>query len=1268
MNTKFADKVLRVIFIFVFVMGTVWMPIMPAHAQGQGNLSGTLHLAGSLGGWITDVAVRDDIAFIGEGLRMVILDFSDPFHPAVVGQTPPFPDIITDIQLVGNYVYATNRFGGFRIIDVSDLSNPVQVGYLPYPSFQMNNLDVIGSRAYLAAGCSGGMRVVDVADPFHPIDLGSYMTGDCTDDVVVKDGYAYVAGQSSGLYILNVTDPANILEVSRFSAAWAVYRLELLDAGANTYLYVAEGSYLEVVNVTDPANPVGVYQTGIDASVIAINGSYAYVGGGYQTNILDISQPEAPSFVGTYEHGASSIFITPTAIYLAGYPGNMHIVDTSDPANLNFISSFGRILYNFSFLPIGDISYLMDGNILNIADHTNPQIIGKFSPSGYPEVAVYGNYLYSINVDPPRFRIFNVSDPANTVLVNESTLSTYVYNICIVGDLLLRFDDADTTLRVFDLSDPASPIEIGALPLNGLGVSNIEAYNDHLAVLSTTGGIFIVDLSNPDQPQILSTYQATTNFKDVSLNSPYIYLIDGSGNLSIVNITDPSTPELVGYLGGFGDPRQISASGDFLYMVDGPSGVHVIDVSDPQHPGIIASKNISYELLSIKGIGEWVYLSTYWDGLLVLHLDNLNHSPIAEVGGPYTGIVGEPVMLNASASSDPDGDALTYNWDLDNDGQYDDATGVTTTTVFSQAGEHTVGLRVTDAFGLEDTDTATFTIADNILNPFIIVRPEDNKVFGFNWSLGTTLNVVIDDPNTIQNPDYTDSFPVVGTGSFENVLELNGIFDIQPDHVVTVSGENITRQHTVTHLAVTNINVDADTVSGTGYPGAMIHVGAICDETGCATRNINVDENGNWIADFSVPVTGHGDGGIVFDLRPGMGSSAYEFDADVDATNISWRIPNPNFDVRANYDVVEGWEWNLNSTVTIAIDDPSTPTNPDYTDTAIVGSADWDPSQTYVWFYLSGVYDIQPGDVVSMNDDSTTKTSIVTNLAITDVHPGTGIAEGVAEPNQIINLWTCWQDTCANRDETADQNGYWTTNFTTPGEQDWEKGTLDIQPGSWIDSSVEDEDGDSTMFGWYVSSGLIADAGPDQIVFAGVPFTLDASASFNSNGGALTYEWDFDNDGQYDASGVTTTTSFNQTGDHTIVLRVTDDGGLSNTDTVTITVLPWTLKGFYQPVDMNGVYNTVKGGSTVPLKFEVFAGFNELTDIAYIKSLTYAQTSCDANAITDDIETIATGGTSLRYADGQFIYNWKTPKMAGCYRVTMTTIDGSSLSAYFRLK
>jgi hypothetical protein len=61
------------------------------------------------------------------------------------------------------------------------------------------------------------------------------------------------------------------------------------------------------------------------------------------------------------------------------------------------------------------------------------------------------------------------------------------------------------------------------------------------------------------------------------------------------------------------------------------------------------------------------------------------------------------------------------------------------------------------------------------------------------------------------------------------------------------------------------------------------------------------------------------------------------------------------------------------------------------------------------------------------------------------------------------------------------------------------------------------------------------------------------------------------------------------------------------------------------------VLNVVKNGQTVPLRFEVFNGSTEVTDVAIVASLTYAQMNCNATAIQDAIETVATGGTALRY-------------------------------------
>ena len=129
----------------------------------------------------------------------------------------------------------------------------------------------------------------------------------------------------------------------------------------------------------------------------------------------------------------------------------------------------------------------------------------------------------------------------------------------------------------------------------------------------------------------------------------------------------------------------------------------------------------------------------------------------------------------------------------------------------------------------------------------------------------------------------------------------------------------------------------------------------------------------------------------------------------------------------------------------------------------------------------------------------------------------------------------------------------------------------------------------------------------------------------------------------------------------------TDKAGNTTTVRRTYTVSTWSLRGFYQPVDM-GVWNTVKNGSTVPLKFEVFAGSTELTD-PQIVEFGAALVSC-AGTTSDEIEFTTTGGTSLRYDStaGQFIQNWQTPKKPGnCYRVTMTTADGSHLSANFKL-
>ena len=132
-------------------------------------------------------------------------------------------------------------------------------------------------------------------------------------------------------------------------------------------------------------------------------------------------------------------------------------------------------------------------------------------------------------------------------------------------------------------------------------------------------------------------------------------------------------------------------------------------------------------------------------------------------------------------------------------------------------------------------------------------------------------------------------------------------------------------------------------------------------------------------------------------------------------------------------------------------------------------------------------------------------------------------------------------------------------------------------------------------------------------------------------------------------------------------------------------VAGWTISGFYNPVTMGDpslVINSVKSGSTVPLKFELFKGSvdqsvpvaaNELTSTSAIKSMNAVKYACgQMGGMEDPVDFTAAGKTELRYDSvaGQFIYNWQTPsKQANsCYKVTITMQDSSTLVAYFKLK
>ena len=79
---------------------------------------------------------------------------------------------------------------------------------------------------------------------------------------------------------------------------------------------------------------------------------------------------------------------------------------------------------------------------------------------------------------------------------------------------------------------------------------------------------------------------------------------------------------------------------------------------------------------------------------------------------PNPADAGETVTFDGSASSDPDGTIASadHDWDLDGDGQYDDASGTVVTRSYPSGGTRLIGLRVTDSDNATDTATQTLTV------------------------------------------------------------------------------------------------------------------------------------------------------------------------------------------------------------------------------------------------------------------------------------------------------------------------------------------------------------------------------------------------------------------------------------------------------------------------------------------------------------------------------------------------------------------------------
>ncbi len=143
------------------------------------------------------------------------------------------------------------------------------------------------------------------------------------------------------------------------------------------------------------------------------------------------------------------------------------------------------------------------------------------------------------------------------------------------------------------------------------------------------------------------------------------------------------------------------------------------DISNPALPGWInfdMKTQVLSGIPSVTDVGVLNVALQAADGNFKVNqrfnitVEKLNRPPVVDIGGPYTVLEGASVLLDAGKTTDVDGDILSYGWDLNNDGNFTDATGVSLTHRWPDNGSYSIAVKVTDDKGNIDTATTSVTV------------------------------------------------------------------------------------------------------------------------------------------------------------------------------------------------------------------------------------------------------------------------------------------------------------------------------------------------------------------------------------------------------------------------------------------------------------------------------------------------------------------------------------------------------------------------------
>ncbi len=221
--------------------------------------------------WGIDVV--GSYAYVGDGGSLKIVNIANPSSPIIVGSVTFSTSTVTGIKVLGNYAYIGQSSGWFQIVNITNPLNPLLVGNLNVGA-EISHVTVDGQFAYITT-LGNQLKVVNVVNPSVPSVVSQTSFPDpLPRSVFVQGNYAYVADNSAGLRILDISN--NLSEIGFFDTPGWALNVEII--GNLAYIADYAGGGIRIVDVSNPASPeqIGYYLTHNNTHRITVDGNIIY--------------------------------------------------------------------------------------------------------------------------------------------------------------------------------------------------------------------------------------------------------------------------------------------------------------------------------------------------------------------------------------------------------------------------------------------------------------------------------------------------------------------------------------------------------------------------------------------------------------------------------------------------------------------------------------------------------------------------------------------------------------------------------------------------------------------------------------------------------------------------------------------------------------------------------------------------------------------------------------------------------------------------------